>query len=137
MKDLATKPPSRSLLGAAAAAARTTQTTVRSRLARSQTIELGRDLRQLLFGRLEFLHSLLVLLLPLIPLGLDSGDLTLVVLGFDVRQAESALLDPTKPNIAQGFDTYFSFVSRRFLSASSASSSSSCSLRCRASSSVL
>ena len=88
---------------------------------------------KLLLDLLVLLGHLLVLLLPLVAGGLESLDFAFVVAGFDVGLSKSAqkkvLLDPIE--YVKGSTAYFSFVSLRFLSLSSASSSSSCKRRVR------
>lgn len=84
---------------------------------------------QLLLERRVLLCHLFIFLLPLVAFLLESLDLALEVAGLYVGLAEPA----ANVSICQTLivrTTYFSFASRSVLSASSASSSSSCRRRC-------
>jgi len=98
---------------------------------------------QLLLCLGVFLGHLLVLRLPLVSFDFKSLNLTFEVASLDVSLPQPEFQESALSQQTTGWQeaavkdtrklTYLSLVSRRFLSASSASSSSSCSLRCRVS----
>lgn len=93
---------------------------------------LGNEVVELLLGGIVLLGHLLVLGLPLVAGGLQGLHLALVVAGLDIGLAEPT--DSMSVRVLHrmlDMQTYLSLVSLKFLSASSASSSRSCSLLCK------
>lgn len=93
---------------------------------------LGNKVVELLLGLVVLLGHLLVLGLPLVAGGLQGLHLALVVAGLDVGLTEPASYMSVRVwRCVLDVQTYLSLVSLKFLSASSASSSRSCSLLCK------
>ena len=105
---------------------------------RSDVANLCLEVLQFLLYSSVLLGHLLELGLPLIAVLLESLDFTFEVTGLDIGLAEpkvrelATYIHPQK-TLKAGISPYLSFVSLKFLSASSASSSNNCSLRWRAS----